>query len=332
MVGVDKWMANSRRIERAEAEYGYTHLIGMIGWSAADGVSPAIYNVAFHVLGLNWRCVPLPVPNGQLRQALLGLGALGFAGAELAEPYQAEALKYLDETGPAARTMGAVKFVRVDPDGRLVGDNLRWLAFLGTLRTLVPSLNGLRPLVIGTGRAAESIVYALTREGLPLTIVDQQMERAIDLVHRLRHAVAEHSFSVYRWPQDLRQVVPSANLIINTTAMETWPDVGHSPWPDGVPFPPDALAFDLVSWPGETRFLQQAQSSGARTVSGLPLLVYETALALEMWTGHPPPVEVIWRTVQDSLMESAQRDISWPENTAKRAQVGPTGCVSLSAG
>lgn len=312
-------MVIGRRVEQAEDEYDYTHLIGMIGWPAAGGVSPAVYNVAFHALDLNWRCVPLPVPNGQLRQAILGLRALGFAGAELAEPYQSEALKYLDEAGPAARTMGAVKFVRVDPDGRLVGDNLRWLAFLGTLRTLVPSLNGLRPLVIGARRAAESIVYALTREGLPLTIVDEQMERAIDLVHRLRHAVAEHSFSVYRWPQDLRQVVPSANLIINATAMETWPDVDHSPWPDDVPFPAGALAFDLVSWPGETRFLRQAHSSGARTVSGLPLLVYETALALEMWTGQPPPVEMIWRTVQDSLMESQSARIRNPHLKLKSA-------------
>jgi shikimate dehydrogenase len=325
-------MTMSRKIKQTEDEYGYTHLIGMIGWPAGDGVSPAIYNVAFHALGLNWRCVPLPVPNGQLRQALLGLRALGFAGAELAEPYQSEALKYLEEAGPAARTMGAVKFVRVDESGRLIGDNLRWLAFLGTLRTLVPSLNGLRPLVIGAGPEAESIVYALTREGLPLTIVDEHMERAIDLVHRLRHAMAEHSFSVYRWPQDLRQVTPSANLIINTTAMGTWPDVDRSPWPDDVPFPAGALVFDLASWPGETHFLQQAQNCGARTVSGLPLLVYETALALEMWTGRPAPIKVMWRTVRDSLMGGTQRDISWPENTARRVEVEPTGCVSLSAG
>jgi shikimate dehydrogenase len=324
-------MTRSGKIKQTEDEYGYTHLIGMIGWPAGDGVSPAIYNVAFHALGLNWRCVPLPVPDGQLRQALLGLRALGFAGAELAEPYQSEALKYLEEAGPAARTLGAVKFVRVDQSGGLIGGNLRWLAFLGTLRTLVRSLNGLRPLVIGAGRGAESIVYALIREGLPLTIVDEHMERAIDLVHRLRHAMAEHSVSVYRWPQDLRQVTPGANLIINTTGVGTWPEVDRSPWPDDVPFPPGALVFDLLSWPSATRFVQQARSCGARTVGGLPLLAYETALALEMWTGRPAPIKLMWRTVRDSLMGGAQRDESWPENTARTATVEPSGCVSLSA-
>lgn len=322
----------SGKIEQTEDEYGYTHLIGMIGWPAGDGMSPAIYNVAFHALGLNWRCVPLPVPDGQLRQALLGLRALGFAGAELAETYQSEALNYLEETSPAARAIGAVKLVRVDQRGRLIGDNLRWLAFLGTLRTLVPSLNGLRPLVIGAGHAAESVVYALTREGLPLTIVDEQMDRAIDLVHRLRHTMAEHSFSVYRWPQDLQRVAPDANLIINTTAVGTWPDVDRSPWPDGAPFPPGALVFDLVSWPSETRFLHQAQSSGARTVGGLPLLVYETALALEMWTRRPAPIKLIWRTVRDSLSGHTTRGLSWLENIERRVKIGPRGFVSLSAG
>jgi hypothetical protein len=85
------------------------------------------------------------------------------------------------------------------------------------------------------------------------------------------------------------------------------------------------LAFDLASWPSETHFLHQAQGSGARTVSGLPLLVYETALALGMWTGRPPPMDVMWRTVRDSLMGCTQRDMSWPENSARNAEVEHAG-------
>jgi len=293
---------------------GYTRLVGLIGWPAGPWPSPVIYNAAFQALGLNWRYVPLPVVGGQLRAALLGLRALGFAGAELTEPYQSQALDYVEDLSPAAETIGAVRFVKLDEQGRLCGDNLRWLAFLAALRTLVPSLNGLRPLVIGAGEEARSIVYALIREGLSLTIVDEHMERAIELVHRLRHVMDEHSFSIYRWPQDLERVAPDSNLIVNTTSLGMWPDVESSPWPDGLPLPSDALVFDLVPWPGETRFLRQARASGARTASGLSLAVYEAALAFEMWTGHPRPIEVLWRVAGESLPGGASQGIPWASN------------------
>jgi shikimate dehydrogenase len=278
--------------------YEPTRFVGLIGWPGEAWPSPLLYNAAFGRMGLRWRCLPLPVVGGRLREALRGLRALGFAGAELSEPYQSAALEFVDLVSPASQAIGAVKFVRVDERGQLVGDDLRWLGFMAMLRTLVPSLYGLRPLVIGAGTVASSIVYALTREGLPLTVADQSIDRAIDMVHRLRHVLDEHSFSVYRWPQDLARAARDANLIVNATSTGAWPDLDRSPWPDDLPFAPDAVIFDLASWPGETRFLRQARASGARAVSGLMLLVYEAAFALEMWTGQPCPIEGMWQVAE----------------------------------
>jgi shikimate dehydrogenase len=247
--------------------------------------------------------VPLLVPSGHLRQALLGLRALGFAGAELAEPYQRDALDYVEEVSPAAAMLRAVKHITIDERGRLVGDYVHWLGFSAVLRTLVSSLDGLRPLIIGAGIAARSVVYALTREGLPVTILDERIERAIDLVHQLRHTRDEHSFSVYRWPQDLIRVAPNANLIVYATAVGMGPDFNGSPWPDDLPFPPGALVFDLVSWPNATRFLRQARAGGAKTVGGLSVLVYEAALALERWTRQPWPMGVMWQVTEQTVIE-----------------------------
>ena len=289
-----------------------TRLVGLIGWPSEPWPSPTVYNAAFETLGLNWRYVPLSVPQGRLREALFGLRALGFAGAEVTGLHSWDALNHLEQLSPAAGAIGTVNFLQVDEHGRLVGDNTRWLGFLATLRARAPALNGLRPLVIGAGGAAESIVYALTREGLPLTIVDERIERAVDLVHRLRHVLDEHSFSVYRWPQDLERVASETNLIVNTTTLGTWPDVDRSPWPDGLSFPPGALVFDLASRENETLFLRQARASGAETVGGLLLWVHEAVVALQRWTGRPVPIEVMWRVAEEVLMPSSSRRVSWP--------------------
>lgn len=321
MIGVTERMTANMTATRTDRKYGYTRLVGLIGRPEGLWPSMTIYNAAFQALRLNWLCMPLPVSKGQLREALLGLRALRFAGAEVSQPYQREVLNYLEQLSPAARAIGAVRFIEVDEQGCLVGDDPRWSEFLATVRRFVPSLNGLRPLVIGAGDAAQSIVYALTHERLPVTIVDERMDQAIDLVHRLRHVLDEHSFSVYRWPQDLEQVASHANLIVNATTIGAWPDVDRSPWPDGLAFPPNALAVDLVSWPCETRFLRQARASGSKTVSGLALLVYETAMAFERWTGHPAPVELMWRVSMQTLSQQAPPELTWPENGGGRTEI-----------
>jgi shikimate dehydrogenase len=295
---------------------GRTRLIGLIGWPIGPYSPVELYNAAFHASGLNWSCVPLTVVKGQLRAALQGLRALGFVGAEVTEPYQRDVVAHVDELSPAAETTGVVDFVRVDDCGRLVGDNVRWLGFLVTLRTLVPSLNGLRPLVIGAGTGARSIVYALTHEGLPLTIVDERIDQAIDLVHRLRHVLHEHSFSVYRLPQDLDRIAFDANLIINASVLELWPDANPSPWPDHLPFPEDALVFDLVPWHTDTCFLRQARMSGATTMNGLPLLVNAAAAAFERWTGQPAVIEAMRQAVVEGGMWEMSQNTPWPRDMA----------------
>jgi shikimate dehydrogenase len=277
----------------------HTRLVGLIGRPLENGLSLKIYNTAFDALHLNWRCVSLPVPERRLREALHGLPALGFAGAEVRGVYQNQALDRVDEVTLAAETIGAVNLIQVDGRGSLVGDNTRWCCFVGELRTIAPSLNGLRPLIIGAGETARGVVYALMREGLPVTIVDRDVNQAIDLVHRLRHVLDEHSLSVYRWPHDLAQVAHQADLIVNTIPLGMWPG--------DLPISPDAIVFDLTQ-PGETRFLRQARASGARAVSGLALLVYEAALALERWTGQTPPLDEMFRVAEQALAQQTPWD------------------------
>jgi shikimate dehydrogenase len=301
-------------LKQTSAIDDHTRLVGWTGRPGGPWSVLNIYNAAFDALGLNWRCVPLSVQAGQLREALLGLRALGFVGAEVAQTYQRDVLSHVENLSTAAETTGVVDLVWVDQSGQLIGDNVHWLGFLTALRAVVPSLNGLRPLIIGAGDAAGSIVYALTRQGLPLTIIDGQMHRAVDLVHRLRHVLNEHSFSVYRWPQDLKRVASNVNLIINATGIGAWPDAVRSPWPDDLSFPPSALAVDLVSWPSDTRFLRQARDSGARTVNGLSLTVCTAAMAFEKWTGHPPPIEAMRLVAGKAMVSQTPQGLLRPED------------------
>jgi shikimate dehydrogenase len=232
-----------------------------------------------------------------------------------------EALNCVQDLSLAAKAMAAITHVKVAEGGRLVGDNIRWLGVLETLRSVLPSLAGLRPLIIGAGDAAQSVVYALAHEGLPLTILDSRIDRAIDLVHRLRHVLDEHSFSIYRWPQDLGRLAAEANLIVNATDIGTWPDADGSPWPDDLAFPPGAMVLDMVPWPSETRFVRQARNGGAKAIGGLAVSVCEMALAFEMWTGLPRPIDVVWQATREVFRQQAWRNNFRPEDNRRRTGV-----------
>ena len=67
---------------------GSTRKVGVIGWPIEHTLSPVIHNAAFVALGMDWVYVPLPVAAARLPAALDGLGALGFAGANVTMPHK----------------------------------------------------------------------------------------------------------------------------------------------------------------------------------------------------------------------------------------------------
>jgi shikimate dehydrogenase len=62
-----------------------------------------------------------------------------------------------------------------------------------------------------------------------------------------------------------------------------------------------ALVYDLVYNPSETRLIEAARERGARTVGGLPMLVYQGAEAFRLWTGVDAPVQVMFKAAKEAL-------------------------------
>ena len=63
---------------------------------------------------------------------------------------------------------------------------------------------------------------------------------------------------------------------------------------------------DLVYVPRPTPWLAAAADAGATTVDGLGMLVHQAAEQLELWTGLPAPVDVMWQAAIARSPERAQ--------------------------
>jgi len=72
-----------------------TRLCAVYGFPIRHSASPAMHNAAFTALGLNWRYLACEVHPGDLRAAIAGARAMGFAGLNLTVPHKLLAFKLL---------------------------------------------------------------------------------------------------------------------------------------------------------------------------------------------------------------------------------------------
>jgi len=125
---------------------GSTQLVGILGWPVEQSLSPRMHNAAFGALGLDWAYVALPTPPEQLEDAVRGLVALGFTGANVTTPHKLEVTAFCETDAPSVNTL-------VVRDGHVRG----W----STDAAILDGLPSASPAVIGSGGTAAAFLRAL---------------------------------------------------------------------------------------------------------------------------------------------------------------------------
>jgi shikimate dehydrogenase len=124
-------------------------------------------------------------------------------------------------------------------------------------------------VILGDGGASKAVEFALSGLGLELNIVTR------------KHNNKNNNKNLIQYGDLNRKIVHSADLIINTTPLGTWPDV--ETFPD-IPYQfikKDTIAFDLVYNPPKTKFLSKCEEFGAIIVNGFDMLKIQAEKA---WT------------------------------------------------
>lgn len=263
---------------------GGTRIVGVIGWPVSHSLSPLIHNAAFAALQMDWAYVPLPVPPGNVLEALRGLRALGFAGANVTMPHKTEIAGLADELTDDARLLWSVNTLVVTTDG-IVGHNTDCPGFDRFItRDAGFDAADKTALVFGAGGAARACAVALARAGLrELVIALRDPSHA----QSLRDAVDDIGTKVTAVTFDEAPSV-TADLVVNATPLGA-----HGEF---LPIPalgPDVLVVDLLYRPRQTPLLAAARDAGASSYSGLGLLLHQAGLAFELWTGRPAPLDVM---------------------------------------
>lgn len=126
-----------------------TRLVALLGYPVAHSLSPRMQNAAFAARGLDWTYVALDVPPERLEEAVRGLAALGFAGANVTAPHKLAVAELVGADVASVNTL-------VIREGRVEGRSTD-AAILGTL----PEPR--RPAILGDGGSARAFREALPR-------------------------------------------------------------------------------------------------------------------------------------------------------------------------
>ncbi len=269
---------------------------GIIGHPVAHSLSPVFQEAAFDHCGLDVHYERWDTPADALETRIRMLRSGDVLGANVTIPHKEAVIPFLDELGGLSARVGAVNTI-VNREGRLFGFNTDGPGFVAALKNesaFDPA--GKTLLLLGAGGAARGIAFALGEaHAAQVSIWNRSAERAYRLIAQLSAAGVRADWQAAPEPWGYDCIVNCTSVGMEGTGTE-----GTAPR-DFTRAKPEALAVDIVYKPEVTSFLEAAAARGLRTLGGLPMLIYQGALAFELWTGVPAPVDVMFDAARKQI-------------------------------
>ncbi len=271
---------------RMAASARHRKKFAVIGDPIDHSLSPRMHTAALSATRIHATYEPMRVDAAELPEAILRLRDEGYSGFNVTIPHKQSILPLLDDIDALARQTGAVNTV-VREGLSLIGYNTDVEGFDMALKTLAGRSWRGRSLILGAGGAARAVLLALQRRDGTITISNRTVAAAESLAKEFGDVAR-----VLRDPADLPEVLRSAELVVNATALGMGKLGGASPVPQSARFQPGTLVIDLV-YGRRTPFLAAAEAAGCRVQDGIEMLVQQGAAAFHLWTGIRPDTDVM---------------------------------------
>jgi shikimate dehydrogenase len=276
---------------------GSSALFGVIGYPVSHSLSPVFQNAALRHIGINGVYIPFEVKPESLREALQGFKAIGnLVGLNVTIPHKEAVLELVDRVADEVERIGSANTLRFS-EGKVEAFNTDWIGFLRAAEEVV-NLTGKKVLLLGAGGTSRAVVFALKRAGAEVHVWNRTIEKAERLAE-------EFGIEVVR---DIHEALEEAEVVVNTTSVGLRND--DPPLFDYSQLRKEQTVIDVIY--KETPLIRSAKKIGCRVQTGFPMLVYQGAESLRLWTGCEPPLKI---------MKSYLRDYGYPtENSRTQTQ------------
>ncbi|MDH3292742.1 MAG: shikimate dehydrogenase [Acidimicrobiia bacterium] len=271
---------------------GATRLAAVIGHPVRHSLSPRIHNAAFTACGLDWVYLAFDVAPDAGARAVEAMRTLGLAGMSVTMPHKEAVVAAADSRTVAAERLGAANclFWR---DNQIVADSTDGDGFVAAFeQRFGQPLADQTVAVFGAGGAARSIIEALGRnKAASVLVFNRSPERLAEAVGLADQARPGHG-----------DELAAVDVIVNASAIGMSGGTGSGKTPFDVTLIQSRhIVIDIVYKPAITPLLAAAADRGASTQGGVAMLVHQAALAFQLWTERPAPLDVMLSSVADDL-------------------------------
>lgn len=271
-----------------------TGIYGIFGHPVKHSLSPNMHNSAFNELGLDSVYVAFDIDPENIGDATNSIRVMGIKGINITIPHKQTIMPFLDEIAPDAKLTGAVNTVK-NENGKLSGFNTDVGGFLRAIREdLDFTPDGQTLFLIGAGGAARAVLSAFCMNGgSAVYIADILSEKAVELAEQFKSNFPEIAFETISMEDEnlISEKFKEADILVNASPAGMDGVGSHDiPLSD---LNNDAVVYDLVYKPANTKLLTEAKELGHKASGGLSMLLYQGAESFEIWTGENAPVHVM---------------------------------------
>jgi shikimate dehydrogenase len=291
-------MCEFRNIKAGESTAAMKRF-AVIGNPVAHSLSPRLHKYVFKQLGIDADYSTIQCREKQIPKIIKQLRSSQLNGINITLPLKQSFIPYLGMIGNHAQIIGAVNCISVK-NGKLFGHNTDWIGFQKALENAKIQVDGVTCIVVGAGGAARSVLYALAKNKVGnVILINRTIERAESLKRHIESFFSNIKIKIAKWREIDKQGLHQT-LIINCTSIGMTPDVNDCPVPENLLLPSQTI-IDIIYSPFQTKLCRIGHSIGAKTLSGLPMLIYQALASLDIWFGKSISEEVRRGDLQEFL-------------------------------
>ncbi len=212
--------------------------------------------------------------------------AADFKGINVTIPYKEKVIPYLYHIDDAAAAIGAVNTI-VNRNGRLYGYNTDYYGLKNLIIDTGIELRGSKVLILGTGGTSKTARFVCRDLGASdIYIVsrrkndsDTDPSSSSDSTGPDGHSGCRFIYTTY---DEVYELCPDADVILNTTPVGMYPKAGASP-ADIDRFSGLKGLIDVIYNPLKTKLVIRAAEKGLKANGGLRMLVTQAVYAYKLF-------------------------------------------------
>ncbi len=247
-------------------------IFGLIGYPLGHSFSQKYFAEKFDKEDVrDCQYLNFPIENIELLSGIIDKNP-ELIGLNVTIPYKKQVISYLDEVDEIAQKIGAVNTIKImyhNGTYILKGYNTDIFGFYHSLKPHLKKKHN-NALILGTGGSSKAVAFVLNELGIDFMYVSRNPKQK------------EHiSYTELCGP-----VLYNFQIIINTTPLGMYPNIGSCP---DIPYDyitKDHILFDLVYNPEETIFLKKGKEKGSVTINGLSMLNLQAEKSWEIWNNQ----------------------------------------------